>query len=215
MKKILAIYKAKGPTSHDVVDKLRRITGIKKIGHAGTLDPLATGVLVVGIGREATKQLDTIVKSEKEYLATIKFGEESTTDDEEGEKRTIEFAAKPKREKIEQALREFIGIIDQVPPQYSAVKVKGRSAYKYARQGQKIELAAKQVEIKSIELIAYQWPILKLKVVTGKGVYIRSLGRDLGQKLGCGGYLADLERTRVGEYSKERSLTLEQFEKNR
>ncbi len=211
MKNILAIYKVKGPTSHDIINQLRRVTGIKKIGHAGTLDPLATGVLVVAIGREATKQLDRIVNSKKEYLATIKLGEESTTDDAEGAKKEIEIKSEPPRIEIERVLKNYIGIIEQVPPLFSAVKVKGRSAYKYARSGQAVDLPTKTVEVKSIELLAYDWPVLKLKVVCGKGVYIRSIARDLGRQLNCGGHLIDLERTRVGDFTLDQALTVSQF----
>ncbi|MBU1149113.1 tRNA pseudouridine(55) synthase TruB [Patescibacteria group bacterium] len=213
MKKIVAINKSKGPTSHDIINQLRRITGTKKIGHAGTLDPLASGVLVVAISREATKQIDQIVNTEKEYLATIKLGEQSSTDDEEGEKEIFEVTTKPDNKQVEQALSQFIGQIEQIPPQFSAIKVQGRAAYKSARLGQTIKLKPRPVEIKNIEILEYVWPILKIKVTTGKGVYIRSLARDLGRSLGCGGYLADLVRTRVGEFTLENSHTVEQFGK--
>ena len=211
MKNILAIYKVKGPTSHDIINQLRRVTGIKKIGHAGTLDPLATGVLVVAIGREATKQLDRIVNSKKEYLATIKLGEESTTDDAEGEKEQFEVNAKPQREEVEDTLKLFIGQIKQIPPQFSAIKVEGQTAYKLARSGHKVLLKPRPVEIKEIELIKYQWPLMKMRVVSGKGVYIRALARDIGQQLGCGAYLAQLERTRVGDFTLDQALTIDQF----
>lgn len=217
---IFAVYKPKGPTSNDVLNQLRRRTGIKKIGHAGTLDPLASGVLVVGIGREATKQLGRIVKKEKEYLAKIKLGETSTTDDEEGEKtKTLPFlhtpvgqngkgrVTSPNLEEIREVVAKFEGRILQNPPIYSAVKVSGKEAYKLARQGKIPQLEPRKVEIKEIEILKYEWPYLELRVVTGPGVYIRALARDLGQALKTGGYLAELERTRVGDFTSTARLT--------
>ncbi len=211
MKNIFAIYKPKGPTSHDIIDELRKITGVKKIGHAGTLDPLASGVLVVGIGRQATKKLAEIVAHEKEYLAEIKLGERSSTDDQEGQKEKVAVEKVPTLEDIQKVIQEFEGEIKQVPPLYSAVKVHGREAYKLARQGHLPQLKPRRVIIKKIGILDYRWPYLKLKIVTGPGVYIRSLARDLGEKLGTGGYLAELERTRVGKFRKQDALTLKQF----
>ncbi len=204
MKTIFVIYKPKGPTSHDIINKLRKEMGIKKIGHAGTLDPLASGVLVVGVGREATKQLGTIVKKEKEYLAKIRLGMTSTTDDEEGVKTEIKIVGKiPTLGEIKKAIAKFQGEISQTPPIYSAIKIKGKEAYKLARKGQEPKLKPRKVEIKKIDILKYEWPYLEIRVVTGPGVYIRSLARDIGQHLKTGGYLAELERTRVGEFTKE------------
>ena len=210
MKGIFAVYKPKGPTSHDIIDKLRKKTGVKKIGHAGTLDPLASGVLVVGVGREATKQLGNIVKKEKEYLAKIRLGMTSTTDDEEGEKVVVVALSNAKRLlkvlEVEKAVLKFRGEILQTPPIYSAVKVKGKEAYKLARKGQTPKLKPRKVLIKEIEILNYKWPYLKLRVVTGPGVYIRALARDIGKTLKTGGYLAELERTRVGDFTKENAV---------
>ena len=210
MKGIFAVYKPKGPTSHDIIDKLRKKTGVKKIGHAGTLDPLASGVLVVGVGREATKQLGNIVKKEKEYLAKIRLGMTSTTDDEEGEKVVVVALSNAKRllkvPEVEKAVLTFRGEILQTPPIYSAVKVKGKEAYKLARKGQTPKLKPRKVLIKEIEILNYKWPYLKLRVVTGPGVYIRALARDIGKTLKTGGYLAELERTRVGDFTKENAV---------
>lgn len=208
---IIAIYKPKGPTSHDIIDEIRRITGERRVGHAGTLDPLARGVLVVGIGREATKKLSQIVKKEKEYIAEITFGEESTTDDAEGEKKKWKVNKIPVREDIEKIIQQFKGKIRQTPPIYSALKVRGKAAYKFARRGESIELKPREVEIKEIKMLKYKWPFLTLKVVTGPGVYIRALARDLGKELGVGGYLSDLERIRVGEFRKVDTLNLNQL----
>jgi len=199
---IVAVYKPKGPTSFDIIYKLRKLTGIKKIGHAGTLDPLASGVLVVGIGREATRRLREVVESEKEYAATVRFGAESTTDDEGGEKAAVGFIKKPTRQDIEKVLAGFSGKIMQMPPNFSAIKINGVRAYKMARRGETPELIKRPVEVKKIKIIKYQWPDLKIKIVSGSGFYVRSLARDLGKKLKVGGYLAELERTRVGQFKK-------------
>jgi len=208
----LAIWKPKGPTSNDVVQDVKRITGGKKVGHAGTLDPLAEGVLVIGIGREGTKNLSVEVKKEKEYLAKVKLGETSITDDEEGEKTAVS-DKKPDKADITDIMRKFIGKIKQVPPIYSAIKVSGKEAYKFARQGEKPVLLERDADIKEIEVLSYEWPYLELRVVTGPGVYIRALARDIGKELGVGGYLAGLKRTRVGDFTADEALNLEDFKK--
>lgn len=204
---IVAVYKPKGPTSHDIVNAVRRITGEKRVGHAGTLDPLASGILVVGIGREATKKLTLVVNKEKEYVVTIKLGVTSTTGDEKGDKTSIKGLVVSIKE-IQNVLTKYIGVISQVPPAYSAVKVDGKEAYKYARKGQEVELKPRNVLIKEIEVMAYSWPLLRLRVVTGPGVYIRALARDIGKSLGTGAYVSSLERTRVGEYTKETAVSI-------
>lgn len=208
MKDIFAIYKPKGPTSHDLVKQIRKITGIKKVGHAGTLDPLASGVLVIGIGRQATKQLSFITNDEKEYQATIKLGAFTTTDDLEGKKTQVPVSTLPTTRQIQNILKYFKGHIKQSPPQYSAVKIKGVRAYKLARQGKVFTLKPRRVLIKQIRLLEYKWPTLKLKITTGPGVYIRSLARDLGKKLKTGAYLAALERTRIGRFTRQNALLL-------
>lgn len=214
---IFVINKPKGPTSHDIINRLRRITNIRKIGHAGTLDPLASGILVVGIGREGTKQLGTIVKHDKTYIADIKLGVNSTTDDEEGEKINkftgVQDSANISKEMIEQILPKFTGKIKQTPPVYSAIKVKGKPAYKRTRAGEEIQLEPRDVVIYDINILDYKWPILKIQVECGSGVYIRSLARDIGASLKVGGYLANLRRTKIGKYDLSHALTLEQFEK--
>lgn len=211
IKGIFGIYKEKGPTSFRVISELRRITGERTIGHAGTLDPLARGVLVIAIGKEFTKKISEYVGQDKEYIADIKLGFESTTDDEEGEKKEVNTSIQPSLEEISQAIQKFIGEIDQTPPIYSALKVGGKPLYKFARKGQDVEIKSRKALIKEIELLSYNYPELKLRVVTGKGVYIRALARDIGRELGTGGYLTNLERTRVGEFTKEKSLTTQEF----
>ncbi|MFC1749931.1 tRNA pseudouridine(55) synthase TruB [Pseudomonadota bacterium] len=197
---IVGVHKPKGMTSHDVVNVVRRITGERRVGHAGTLDPLAEGVLVVGIGREFTKKLSVEVKKEKEYVAEVMLGATSSTDDSEGEiKKFVNFQI-PIFKDMAYSIKKFEGEIWQTPPLYSAVKVKGKEAYKYARRGKEVKLEPRKREVKEIEIIDYMWPVLKLRIVTGAGVYIRSIARDLGEKLGVGGYLKSLVRTRVGNF---------------
>jgi tRNA pseudouridine55 synthase len=209
MEKIFAVYKPKGPTSHDIINIIHRQTGEKKVGHAGTLDPLAEGVLVIGVGKESTKKLSEIVQKEKEYIAKIKLGQTSTTDDEEGQKTEVETKEKPQIQEIEKLLKKFLGQIKQVPPVFSAIKLKGQKAYKMARKGRPLDLPPRTVEIKNIELLNYNWPILEIKVLTGPGFYIRSLARDIGAELKTGGYLAGLIRTRVGQYGQDGAEKIE------
>jgi tRNA pseudouridine55 synthase len=215
MENIFAVYKPKGLTSHDIIDEIRKITGIRKVGHAGTLDPLARGVLVVGVGREATKKLSEIVAKEKEYAAIIKLGEESETDDEEGRKIVKDVKLAVNVEIIKNVVKRFVGKIMQVPPVYSALKIKGKPAHRRVRSGEDINLKPREVEIKEIEVIEYEWPFLKIRVITGPGVYIRALARDIGKKLGVGGYLYDLERIRVGKFKKENAIDISKIDKQK
>lgn len=207
---IVGVYKPVGPTSHDMIYKVRRVTGEKRVGHAGTLDPLAEGVLVVGIGREFTKRLSIEVKKEKEYVTEIKLGETSTTDDGEGDKilKQVQDDNIPSIETVQSILTHFTGTIWQTPPAYSAVKVNGKEAYKLARKGKEVSLEPRKREVREIEVIEYKWPLLKLRIVTGAGVYIRSLARDIGEELKVGGYMASLVRTRVGEFTVEKCVSV-------
>ncbi|HCC23123.1 TPA: tRNA pseudouridine(55) synthase TruB [Candidatus Falkowbacteria bacterium] len=203
----LLINKSQGWTSFDIVAKLRRITGVKKIGHAGTLDPLASGLLIVAVGREATKRIDEFKAMEKDYEAELEFGKVSDTYDIDGN--VLAFAridrddANPNPVSIEtvsSALNSFLGVIEQMPPAFSAKKIGGTPAYKLARQGKVVELKPATIEIKQIEILKYAWPLLSLKVTCGAGTYIRSLIHDLGQKIGCGAIMTGLVRTRIGQY---------------
>lgn len=206
---IVPIFKPVGPTSFQIIAQIKKITGIKKVGHAGTLDPLAEGVLIVGIGRESTRKLFKELEKEKEYEVLIEFGKTSTTDDEEGEKTEIKVTKVPKEAEVSEALKKFIGEIWQMPPQYSAVKSGGEEAYKKARRGKKVILGKRQVLIKEIKILKYDYPFLKLKVITGPGVYIRSLARELGEELKVGGYVKKLKRTRVGEFKIENCVNID------
>ncbi len=200
---IIAVHKPRGPSSNQIVVRIKKLSGIARVGHAGTLDPLASGVLVVGIGRSATKQLWDKKFESKEYRAEIFFGETSTTDDLAGEKTVRSVNKIPTRAEVESALEKFVGTIEQRPPLFSALKISGQPAYKLARRGKIVELKSRSVTIESITLLAYEWPRAHVHVVCKSGVYIRSLVRDTGDALGVGAYMSDLVRTRVGPYSLE------------
>lgn len=215
MDNIFGVYKPQGPSSFSIIYQLRKIFNIKKIGHAGTLDPLADGVLVVAVGRGATKQLTGLIQKEKEYLATIKLGFTSTTDDGEGTITPKVVEQQPTIEQVNHILKEFIGEIAQVPPIFSALKINGKPAYKYARAGKELKMEARKVVINEIEVEKYSWPELLVRVDCGSGVYIRSLARDIGAKLGVGAYMSGLTRTRVGEFTLDKCVTIEELSNNK
>ncbi|MFH1218571.1 MAG: tRNA pseudouridine(55) synthase TruB [Candidatus Peregrinibacteria bacterium] len=204
MKGFYLIDKKKGVTSFDVVREIRRKTGEKRVGHAGTLDPLATGLLIVAVGRENTRELGKFLKSDKEYVVSAKFGSVSDTYDSEGKVEECDVLKKCSRKEVEELIeREFLGEIDQVPPKYSALKVGGRKACDVMRKGGDVELTSRKVKVYKFDVIEFKWPVVTFKVACGSGTYIRSLVHDLGQKLGCGAYVAELRRTKVGDYSVE------------
>ncbi len=205
---IFPLYKPKGPTSRYFLNAVQKISGMKKCGHAGTLDPLAEGVLVVGCGK-GTKGLFLDRFSEKQYFGVIKLGEFSDTDDAEGKKSKVTSSCNPSVKEIEQTLIRMKGSIQQEPPLFSAIKIKGKEAYKLARQGSSFSLKKRTVTVKSIDLVSYEYPFLTLRTVTGPGVYIRSLARDIGKSLSCGGYLYNLKRERVGDFRTEDCLNFE------
>ncbi len=207
----ILINKQPGPTSFRIIAQLRRITGIKKIGHAGTLDPFASGVLVVAIGRESTKKISEHVKLDKEYIADLRLGATTETYDTESvpvlnvdfRKSDIDI------KKIDKVIEKFIGEQEQVPPMYSAKKVGGQKLCDLARKGIVVERKPSLVNIYNIEVLKYEWPILQIKVNCSTGTYIRTLGHDIGQKLGCGAYLEELKRTKVGEFDIRDSVKIE------
>ena len=210
---IININKPKGMTSHDVVDEVRSITGEQRVGHAGTLDPFATGVLIVAVGREDTKKLGEITKqTEKEYQAILMLGKTSTTGDPEGEI-TIGSKKEIGQGQIETVLQKFKGEITQTPPAFSAVKIKGVPAYKLARQGKTVELSPRKVTIHTIDVLEFEYPLLKLEITCSAGTYIRSLAQDIGKELECGAYVKELQRSRVGDFTIEDSKTLKEFAK--
>ena len=204
----LNIYKPKGLTSHDVVARLRKITKVRQIGHTGTLDPFATGVLPICIGK-ATRLIEYL-DDDKEYLATVQFGKNTATYDLEGEI-TATFDKKVTEEDVKNTLKDFEGEISQIPPIYSAIKVNGKKLYDYARQGQDIEIKPRKVTISKIELKEFDKTSqsAKITVACSKGTYIRSIAYDLGAKLGCGGYLTALERTKAGKFQVNSAIKLE------
>jgi tRNA pseudouridine55 synthase len=195
---ILLVDKAAGSTSFYLVSLLRRLTGIEKIGHAGTLDPFATGVMVMLIGRDYTRRSDEFLNKDKEYRATLQLGLVTDTYDIEGQ--ILSRSEKiPTLSEIEQALAAFQGEISQIPPMYSAKKVEGKKLYDLARKGITIERQPVKVHVQ-IRLMSYQYPFLDIAVTCSKGTYIRSLAHDIGQFLGCGAHLFELARTRSGAF---------------
>ena len=197
---VLNLNKAAGITSRDVVDLVSRPLRGVKVGHAGTLDPLATGVLVLCVG-QATRLIEYVQKMPKTYRTVIRLGETSGTLDADGRIEVVENPTVPTDAEIHQAITAQVGTIQQIPPQFSALKVEGRRAYDLARQGQTVELASRPVEVYGIEMIAYEWPRLELQIDCGSGTYIRSIARDVGEELGCGGLVEVLTRTRIGPFT--------------
>lgn len=195
----LLINKPPGPTSHDIVEEIRFFAGGERVGHAGTLDPFAEGLLVVLVG-EYTKKSADFMKLPKEYRAVVRLGIRSNTNDIEGELVPAREVVIPQREDIELALEKFRGEILQVPPQFSAIKVKGRKAYEEARAGKTVQLEARKVVIRRLTAVWYNYPILTLDAAVGSGTYIRSLARDIGEALGVGAVLSALRREAIGEY---------------
>lgn len=207
----LLIDKPAGITSHDVVDRVRKITGERTVGHAGTLDPFATGLLIVGVGRAATKQLGNIVKTEKEYIGTAVLGATSNTQDGTGVLTTTPSPQFPSKEKIIETINSFIGKQKQTPPMFSAKKVKGRKLYELARKGEEVKREPVDITIYECDLISYEQPRLTFRVRCSSGTYIRTLAHDIGTKLGTGAYLESLRRTKIGEYSVENAQKLPEF----
>ena len=205
----ILIDKPVGITSHDVIDRLRRITSIRKIGHAGTLDPFATGLLVVGIGREATKQLGKMMGKDKEYEAGAILGATSDTQDLTGQITPTEKMAMPKETTVQKTISEFLGEIEQVPPMFSAKKIRGKKLYELAREGKEVKREPVQITIHSLDITDYSPPKLSFTVRCSAGTYIRTLAHDIGQELGCGAYLEILRRTASGEMKVKDAIKLD------
>lgn len=213
---IIIVNKPKACTSHDVVYKIRKITG-EKVGHAGTLDPLATGVLpiLVGKGTQCSKYL---INHDKTYVVTLQLGKKTDTGDEEGnviQEEKVDISWKDKQA-LEKVFQSFVGKQKQIPPIYSAIKVKGKKLYEYARKGEQVEIPVRQIEIYQIKII--QIEELKKQIIfqvsCSKGTYIRSLCEDIAKKLGTVGYMQELQRIQVGDFKIEQAITLEQLEKD-
>jgi tRNA pseudouridine55 synthase len=206
---LLVLDKPPGITSRAALDRAQRwFPRDTRLGHTGTLDPLATGVLVLCVGR-ATRLTEFVQDMPKAYDADITLGARSATDDAEGPITSVAVESPPDRATVETALASFLGTIQQVPPAYSAAKLAGRRSYDLARQGRAAELAPRTVRIDRIEVLAYEFPTLRLQIDCGKGTYVRSLARDLGERLGCGGYVSALRRTRVGPFVAEQAVPLD------
>lgn len=210
---VINIYKEKGFTSHDVVAKMRGILKQKKIGHTGTLDPDAVGVLPVCLG-SATKLCDMLTDRDKEYIAVLKLGVETDTQDTTG-RILKECTVTADEEQVKEAIGSFVGDYAQVPPMYSALKVDGKKLYELARQGKEVERKARPVTIYEIEILDMKLPEVTIRVACSKGTYIRTLCHDIGGKLGCGGAMASLKRTKAGAFLLDTAITLSELEKVR
>lgn len=206
-------------TSFDLVNRVRyllcRKLGVKKlkVGHAGTLDPLATGLMILCTGK-STKKIDEFQAEEKEYIATMKLGATTPSFDMETEEDSKNDTSHITKDFLSQSLLKFTGELDQIPPVFSAVKINGKRAFSYARSGMELELQAKKITINEIELLKFDRAEIEVRVVCSKGTYIRSLARDIGKELGCGAYLTQLRRTRIGSFSIEEAMTVDFFSEN-
>ena len=227
-KDIILIDKPAGMTSFGVVARVRRVLtqkqqsafssdgsgrkGRVKVGHTGTLDPFATGLLILLVGK-GTKRSNEFLKLDKWYEATIRLGSISTTGDPEGEITTLDEARVPSLEDVQKVVVGFVGEVEQRVPNFSAVKINGERAYRLARKGELVEMPTREVEIFSIEVLDYKWPELKIRTHVSSGTYIRTLGKDIGEKLGVGGYLTELRRTQIGECKVKDAISLDKLMK--
>jgi tRNA pseudouridine55 synthase len=206
---VLNLNKPTGITSRQAVDRVKRCLRGTRLGHAGTLDPLATGVLVVCVGA-ATRLIEYVQRMPKTYRTVVRLGAWSDTLDAHGRVTELASPRRPARAELEAALKRQVGSILQRPPDFSALKVQGQRAYDLARQGRAVELAPRPVRVDRIDLVSYQWPRLEIEIACGGGTYIRSIARDLGEDLGCGGLVEMLTRTRIGPFTLDDALDLDQ-----
>ena len=206
---VINVYKEQGFTSHDVVAKLRGIVGQKKIGHTGTLDPDAVGVLPVCLGR-ATKLCDMLTDKDKVYEAVMLLGVETDTQDTTGQVLKSSETDEITEEQVRAAVLDFVGDYNQVPPMYSALKINGKKLYELAREGKTVERKSRRVQIHGIRILEMNLPHVRMKVDCSKGTYIRTLCHDIGEKLQVGGCMEELERTKVGRFLKEDAVTLDE-----
>ncbi len=207
---IVLIDKPVGISSFGAVVKVRRASGVKRVGHAGTLDPMASGLLIIMIGRDYTRQADSFLKLDKVYEAELTLGATSTTADSEGEI-TPKSDKEPAKAQIDQTLQQFVGKISQTPPRYSALKINGQRAYDRARKGEDFEIKPRTITIYSIENVKYRYPKLSFTTKVSSGTYIRSLAEDIGASLGTGAYLSALRRTQIGKYDIKNALILDKI----
>ena len=209
----LLIDKPCGITSHDVVDRVRKITGERRVGHAGTLDPFASGLLILGVGRNSTSKLSYFLGLDKKYEAEITLGEERTTDDITGETRQdgLRSDRVPSKEEVLKVVKSFKGEIVQVPPFFSAIKIKGKKSYEMARKGNFLRLKPRKITVYSIKVVDYSYPKIKIICKVSSGTYIRALARDIGRKLETGAFLSSLRRLLIGDLKVENSVSLEKL----
>jgi tRNA pseudouridine55 synthase len=208
--KVILVDKPLHWTSFDVVRKIRNSIRIKKVGHAGTLDPLATGLLIVCTGK-FTKKINEFMAQEKEYTGAITLGATTPTYDLESLPENEKDTAAISTEQIHSATAQFIGEIQQLPPIYSAIKKDGVPLYQLARRGEEIELKPRTITIAQFEIVSIEMPVVKFRVICSTGTYIRSLANDFGNALGCGGYLSELRRTKIGEHNVDKAISMDQF----
>ncbi len=210
---MILIDKEQNWTSFDVVKKLRGILGVKKIGHAGTLDPLATGLLIICAGKK-TKSINEFQGMDKTYTGIIEIGKTTPSYDLETEFDSSKDYAHITPDQIHQIAKQFLGIQTQYPPVYSAIKIDGKRAYKFARKGEDVKIEPKEVRVESFEITKIEKSEVYFKLVCSKGFYVRSLANDFGKKLGVGAYLKYLRRENIGQFSVENALTIREFEDN-
>jgi tRNA pseudouridine55 synthase len=208
---ILLIDKPLQWTSFDVIRRIRHLISVKKVGHAGTLDPLATGLLIICTGK-FTKRINEYMSREKEYTGTFTLGATTPTYDLESKPENFRSLEKISEETIKSTTHNFLGEIMQVPPAHSAIKVEGRRVYELARKGKEVKLEPRRVFIKEFEITAIELPFVHFRVVCSRGTYIRSLANDFGEALACGAHLSNLCRTRIGEFKVEDALSINGFE---
>lgn len=209
--KVLLINKPLKWTSFDVVKKIRNLIRIKKVGHAGTLDPLATGLLIVCTGK-FTKKINEYMAQEKEYTGTFTLGAVTSTYDLESEPRDFKPLENISELDIINTARKFIGEIEQIPPAHSAIKVDGKKMYELARKGKEVKLEPRKIRVSEFEITKTELPLVYFRVVCSTGTYIRSLAHDMGKELGCGAYLSSLCRTRIGNFKIKDAMSIEEFE---
>lgn len=208
---VLLIDKPSGITSHDIVDRVRRKLRMKRVGHAGTLDPLATGLMIILVGK-ATKISQYLTSLDKEYEGTIKFGESTNTQDADGDVVEARDVPNLTEDEILDYMDGFIGDQYQTPPMFSAKKVDGVPLYKLARKGKEIEREPRFVSVRSFDLLEYKKPLLEFRMLVSKGTYVRTIAHDMGEKIGCGAHLTELRRTMIDKFDIDDSVTLEAFE---
>lgn len=215
MEGFLLLDKPSGVTSHDVVDAVRRVTGERRVGHAGTLDPLATGLLLVAVGRPCTSQLSTFLGMDKTYEAEIRLNGTSETGDIDGNVTPLaEPLSEPTSAAVAETLRAFLGPQLQTPPMYSAKKLQGKKLYELARSGITVAREPVSITIHALDLISYAWPTLTVHATVSSGTYIRTLAEDMGKRLGVGGYLTALRRTAIGPYDVRNATKLSELTKS-